>query len=413
MMNEYESLKILVVDDDPFVLKLLAHQLASVGCRAVRTFERAQAALTHIETRDVAVDMILCDLDMPQMDGVEFVRKLVRTQFTGGLVLVSGENKRILHAAEQLARAHRLRVLGALAKPVSQADLQRMLDRYLEEPTVPRSVRKSYSAEELSQAIEHGDLYCEYQPLVEVATGRLVGVETLVRWRHASDGTVYPDQFIGVAEEHGLIDRLTDLVLTQALQQCRAWRREGLYLKVSVNVSMDNMGTLSFPDAVMGKVAAAGIDASSLTLEVTESQLMKDRRSSLDILTRLRLKDIGLSIDDFGTGHSSLVQLRDVPFDELKIDRSFVHGADHDRSLRAIFNGNVAMAEQLDMRIVAEGVEDAADWGFLCATGCSLAQGYFIGRPMRPEALASWLKSWRARYRVLAAELPEDDRGPR
>jgi len=411
-MSEYESLHILVVDDDPFVLKLIAHQLASLGCRSVTTFERAQAALAHVETHDAAVDMIFCDLDMPHMDGVEFVRKLVRTQFCGGLVLVSGEDKRILHAAEQLARAHRLRVLGALAKPVSRAELQAMLDRQLEEPTLPRSVRKIYGANELGQAIAQGDLYCEYQPLVEVATGRLVGVETLVRWRHASDGAVYPDQFIGVAEEHGLIDRLTDVVLTQALEQCRSWRDEGLHLSVSVNVSMDNLGTLSFPDSVMDKVAAASIDAGSLTLEVTESQLMKDRRSSLDILTRLRLKDIGLSIDDFGTGHSSLVQLRDVPFNELKIDRSFVHGADRDRSLRAIFNGNVAMAEQLDMRIVAEGVEDAEDWAFLCATGCPIAQGYFIGRPMRPEALACWLDAWQARYKVLAGDTREDDPQP-
>lgn len=411
-MDEYEPLQIIVVDDDPFVLKLLAHQLASLGCRAVTTFDRAQTALEHVETCDAAVDMIFCDLDMPQMDGVEFVRKLVHTPFAGGLVLVSGEDKRILHAAEQLARAHRLRVLGALAKPVSQADLQRMLDRSLEEPTVPRGVRKIYSAEELGQAIEHGDLYCEYQPLVEVATGRLVGVETLVRWCHASDGTVYPDQFIAVAEEHGLIDRLTDAVLTQALQQCRSWRDEGLNLKVAVNVSMDNLGTLSFPETVMEMVTKAGVDTSSLTLEVTESRLMKDQRSSLDILIRLRLKDIGLSIDDFGTGHSSLVQLRDMPFDELKIDRSFVHGAEHDRSLRAIFTGNVAMAEQLDMRIVAEGVEDAEDWAFLRSTGCSFAQGYFIGRPMRPEALACWLSAWRERYKVLVGRTPEDDPEP-
>ena len=240
---------------------------------------------------------------------------------------------------------------------------------------------------------------------MEVQSGRLVTVETLVRWQHVNDGVVYPDQFISVAEEHGLIDALTESVLDRALHQCRRWDDdEGLKVQVAVNVSMDNLGMLRFPDMVMEKVAAAGIPVSRLTLEVTESRLMNDRISSLEILIRLRLKQVGLSIDDFGTGHSSLVQLRDVPFDELKLDRSFVHGACDDQSLRAIFSANVAMAKQLDMRVVAEGVEDADDWAFLRTSGCTLAQGYFIGRPMRPEALPGWLDCWKVRFAALGRD---------
>lgn len=400
-MDGYTQLQIIVIDDDAFALKLIARQLANLGCEDVVTFLQARRALVHLEDPHGSTDTIFCDLDMPEMDGVEFVRNLVRTSFNGGLVLISGEDKRILLAAERLARAHRLRVLGALSKPVSPVDLRRVLDRQLDNPTVPNRVRKTYTAEELARAIENGELFCEYQPLVEVQSGRLVTVETLVRWQHVNDGVVYPDRFISVAEEHGLIDALTESVLDFALNQCRRWEDEGLKVQVAVNVSMDSLVTLRFPDMVTEKAAAAGISVSRLTLEVTESRLMKDRISSLDILIRLRLKQVGLSIDDFGTGHSSLVQLRDVPFDELKIDRSFVHGACHDRSLRAIFSANAAMAEQLDMRIVAEGVENADDWAFLRTTGCTLAQGYFIGRPMRPEALPGWLDCWKVRCAAL------------
>lgn len=143
--------------------------------------------------------------------------------------------------------------------------------------------------------------------------------------------------------------------------------------------------------------AAAGLPLPNLVLEVTESKLMKDPLSALDILTRLRLKRIGLSIDDFGTGHSSLTQLRDIPFDELKVDRSFVHGAWNNGQLGAIFSANLNMAQHLGLRTVAEGVEDGKDWDFLVQAGCDMAQGYFIARPMPGTELGSWMASWRQR----------------
>ena len=153
-----------------------------------------------------------------------------------------------------------------------------------------------------------------------LATGTVAGVETLVGWRHPQDGLLFPDQFIAMEEEHGLIDALTRAVLTDALRQARLWQDAGLSLHVAVNVSMDSLAALEFPDFVAREVAKAGVPLMSLVLEVTDSRLMKDLLAPLDILARLRLKRIGLSIDDFGTGHSSLAQLRDIPFDELKMD---------------------------------------------------------------------------------------------
>jgi EAL domain-containing protein (putative c-di-GMP-specific phosphodiesterase class I) len=228
-------------------------------------------------------------------------------------------------------------------------------------------------------------------------------VEALVRWQHPKDDLVFPDQFITTAEEHGLIDELTRVVLTAALQQARIWQDAGLHLRVAVNVSMDNISSLEFPDFVARTAAKAGVPLTNLVLEVTESRLMKNPLAALDILTRLRLKHISLSIDDFGTGHSSLAQLRDIPFDELKVDRGFVHGAWRDSSLRAIFEANLGMAQQLGMKTVAEGVEDLEDWDFLCAAGCDLAQGYFIARPMPAEEIMGWLPTWESRLNKLMA----------
>ncbi|HEY8707686.1 MAG TPA: EAL domain-containing protein [Burkholderiaceae bacterium] len=306
----------------------------------------------------------------------------------------------MLQTAESLVRAHRMTVLGRLQKAVTREALAALLNPWTPHALGrPLVAKRAYRADEVRAAIANGELVNYYQPQVTVATGWVTGVEALVRWRHPTDGTVFPDQFIGVAEEHGLIDDLTAVVLRAALSQARLWRGAGLALRVAVNVSMDNLASLDFPDFVAAQAAAAGVSPEDVVLEVTESRLMKDLRTPLEVLARLRLKRFGLSIDDFGTGHSSLAQLRNFPFDELKVDRGFVHGAFADETLRAIYDASLGLARQLGMGIVAEGVEDRDDWDFLRRTGCAMAQGYFIARPMPADALPGWMQAWEVRVR--------------
>ncbi len=398
-MSAKSDIHILVLDDEPFMLMLLARQLANLGFTDVATCDNGQTALDRVDDAMHVPQLILCDLNMPGMDGVEFVRKLVEHGYTGSLILVSGEDERTLQSARKLVQAHHIEVLGSLQKPVSPQALSQLVEGWVPHAqAVRRSPRKGYGAERLAQAIQQGELFNHYQPKVSVATGEVVGVETLVRWRHPQDGMVFPDQFIGLAEAHGLIDALTAVVLAQALKDTAAWEREGLKLKVAVNVSMDNLTTLEFPERVTSAAATAAVASQSIVLEVTESQLMKDLRAPLEILTRLRMRRFRLSIDDFGTGHSSLAQLRDVPFDELKIDQSFVHGAHSNETMRAIFFASLGLAKELGMEVVAEGVEDQADWDFLQKTGCDLAQGYFIARPMPGEDVLAWVKGWRDKW---------------
>lgn len=392
-------MKILLVDDELFQLTLLAQQLANLGFSEVTCCIRASDALAALEKDINACDLVFCDLQMPELDGVEFVRHLARIAYLGHLVLVSGEDERILRTAENLARAHHLNVLGILHKPVAPESLKKILEKNLvrtaRAPKAPAP--RSFGADELQRAIAGGELVNYYQPKVELATGAVAGAECLVRWRHPEHGMVFPDQFIGVAEEHGLIDELTRAVLTAAVNQVRTWRDGGLPWRMAVNISMDNLAHVDFYDQVLAEIRQAGIAPTDLILEVTESRLMNDPLASLDILTRLRLKRISLSIDDFGTGHSSLAQLRDIPFDEFKIDRSFVHGASDNDTLRAIFDASHHVARQLGMKTVAEGVEDREDWEFLRTCGCDMAQGYFIGRPMPADELAGWLAGWEMR----------------
>jgi EAL domain-containing protein (putative c-di-GMP-specific phosphodiesterase class I) len=177
------------------------------------------------------------------------------------------------------------------------------------------------------------------------------------------------------------------------MTQAKLWRQSGLHLKVAINISMDNLSSVDFADFVAGAARAAGVAPQDIVLELTESRLMLDQRAPLEILTRLRLKRFQLSIDDFGTGHSSLTQLRDIPFDELKIDRSFVHDAWRDETALAMYYVSMALGEQLGMEVVAEGVEDSDDWDLVKRTGCDMAQGYFIARPMPADDMAGWIAS--------------------
>ena len=393
-MNQH-TIKILILDDDPFVLKLLSRMLGNLGYTSVVTRDNGRVALELVDSPDDAPNLILLDLNMPEMDGLEFVRHLVERHYTGSLILVSGEDERMQQAAEKLARAHKITVLGHLHKPATPEGLAELIGKWAPpQQDKPRAEKKVYGADELRAAIANGDLVNYYQPKVWTATGRVMGVETLVRWRHPADGMVFPDQFIGVAEAHGLIDDLTRVVLTGALAQARVWQDAGLTLIVAVNLSMDNLVSPDYTDWIAGLAAKAGVLPQTMELEVTESRLMEDLRIPLEILTRLRLKRFRLSIDDFGTGNSSLAQLRDLPFDELKIDQSFVRGAWNNEKLRAMFDSSLGLAKQLGMESVAEGVENRDDWDFVRDRGCDIAQGYFISKPMPAADLPGWIESW-------------------
>ena len=399
------AIRILVLDDESFVLKLHAHMLGKLGFTSVTTCDNGAAALAWVDVPGTIPNLILLDLNMPDMDGVQFIRKLVEHNYAGSLILVSGEAERVLKMVEKLIRAHQITVLGHLTKPVASNALAGLMERAEGRQDAPRAIKKTYGADRVRAAIFDGELLNFYQPKVALATGVVVGVEALVRWRHPDDGLVYPDQFIGIAEQHGSIDELTRVVLSAALAQAKAWQQAGLHLRVAVNVSMENLASVDFADFVGATAATAKVAPQEIVLEVTESRLMLDQRTPLEVLTRLRLKRFRLSIDDFGTGHSSLTQLRDIPFDELKIDQSFVHGAWQDATARAIYDASLAVGQQLGMTVVAEGVEDLHDWDLVRRTGCDHAQGYFIARPMPAADLVSWIASWNARLATLMEEL--------
>jgi EAL domain-containing protein (putative c-di-GMP-specific phosphodiesterase class I) len=215
-----------------------------------------------------------------------------------------------------------------------------------------------------------------------------------------------PQQFIAVAESTGLIHLITRFVFAKALAQAAVWSKAGLSVKMAVNVSVDALSSLDFADFAAEQAVLAGVAPKDIIIEVTESRLMQDLRAPLEVLTRLHLKRFQLSIDDFGTGYSSLSQLQDIPFSELKVDRSFVHRGAVDQTVRTMYDTCLGLARQLKMSTVAEGVEDKRDWEFVRASECETAQGYFVGRAMAPESILGWSAQWRER---VSRGFPEAD----
>lgn len=398
LMTNKTTIRILVLDDEPFMLKLLGQMLASLGYSSVMLCDNGRAALEQVDHADGAPNLILLDLKMPEMDGAEFVRKLVEHSYTGSLILFSGEGERVLQSAESLVRAHKITLLGRLHKPITPERLSALIVKW-EPPSQgdSRAEKKVYRTEELRAAIANGELVNYYQPQVAVASGAVVGVEVLARWRHPQYGMVLLEPFMGMADAHDL----TRVVLAGALAQARVWQDAGLTLRTAVNVAMDNLASLDFADFVVGLVAAAGVPPQTIVLEVQEVSknrlTQEDMRAPLEALTRLHLKHLCLSIDAFNTGDYSLAQLRDLPFDELKIDQRFVHCAWKDEMVQEKFDACLALARQLDMEVVADGVENLNDWNFLRRTGCGFAQGYFIADPMPADNLPGWMADWQAR----------------
>jgi EAL domain-containing protein (putative c-di-GMP-specific phosphodiesterase class I) len=248
--------------------------------------------------------------------------------------------------------------------------------------------------DELRHAIERDEFVLHYQPQVALATGSVVGVEALVRWRHPQRGLIFPGDFISRLESLGLIDQLGWLVAARGLTEIGQFlRKDGAPLTLSINVSAYSLHDLQFPDRFVSLAGKFGVPPARVILEITESGLIRELSSALDILTRLRMKQVQLSIDDFGTGYAMMQQLRHVPATELKIDQGFVRDMQSKNDARVLVQKLIEMGHELGMKVLAEGVETAEQLEMLRASGCDLVQGYFISRPLPPPELLKWLAS--------------------
>ncbi|MEO8500255.1 MAG: EAL domain-containing response regulator [Vicinamibacteria bacterium] len=395
---ERSPLRIMVIDSEALTLSLHQHILAELGFASTRTFQSGESALAHFSQGSGHPDVILLDLSMKRMDGIGFARQLVTKGYCGKLILASNEGDRVVQASIRLVQECGVAVLGHVSKPATPEQLRALLKDWQPlPPTPPPGIGRIFSRKEIAEGLQRSEFVNHYQPKVSPRTGEVEGVESLVRWDRPGEGLIPPGAFLGSLVREGFMDELTRVSFRSALSHIHGLAMEGFSLHLAFNLTAATLADVEFASFVAEEAARASVRADHIILEVTESQIIKDLRAPLEVLTRLRLLHVGVSIDDFGTGYSSLTQLQNLPFDELKIDQSFVHRAARDSMANAIYEASLQLARGLEMKAVAEGVEDRADWDLVRRSGCDLAQGYFIGRPMPASGLMAWRESWKQR----------------
>lgn len=399
-MTGVERLVVLVAEDHDFQRRTTARMLRSLGVREVLEAGDGGQALALIRGAARApVDVVVCDLDMPGMDGMELLRHLGEDNSAASVIISSEKERALLNSVHKMARAYGVRLLGVIEKPVTRAGLEELIARH--QATKPNPAHRSagnpgFSLEQILRGVQHKQFEPFFQPKVELKSGRIAGAEALARWRHPEHGVVSPHAFIALLEQSGKIDELTFLMLEKAADACRDWLERGLELTVSVNLSLVSLTDTTLADRVTQAVRSIGLDPRHMILEITETAAMTEVAPALENLARLRMRGFGLSVDDYGTGFSSLRQLTRVPFTELKIDQGFVAGCATNDALRTIVESSVQMAHRLGIKSVAEGVETQADWDALKAAVCELAQGYFIAKPMDGKLFIEFCAARRA-----------------
>lgn len=393
--ESFGGLRILVIDDQEHVRKWARRVLSSLGVSLVSEAEDGQAALALVTAPGVHFDLILCDLKMPKTDGIELIRAFSAMRLDSAVVLLSMEPERVLETSALLAEEQGLRVLGAVGKPLTVEKIAPLLAATLSDAAPDAAAATAYAHDDIRAALTSGALHLLYQPKIAMATGRISGVEALARWKHPEFGLVGPEVFVAICEESApLGDWLLDFVLREALTFAQRSREAGLDLDVAVNVHARAFDNISLPEKVEGLAKTYGSPPNRITLEITERSVAEDAIRMLDVAARLRLKGFNLAIDDFGTGHSGLAQLRRLPFNQLKIDRQFVHGSAESSTKRSVVEASIALARNLKMTSVAEGVQQRPEWDLLQQLGCEEMQGFFTGRPMTEEGFSAWATQW-------------------
>ncbi|HEY5801128.1 MAG TPA: EAL domain-containing response regulator [Burkholderiaceae bacterium] len=415
MNTNWNEQTALVVEDSGVQRAYLVKILLEVGFGTVLEAENGTQAMQLLEATSMApIALVLTDLEMPEMDGIELIRRLNGSGALRNLIVVSGRDPRLLDIVERMASdSARFRLLGTLTKPVQTGELLRLLHASQQQLAVSHAHPKAQaiSLADIEEGIRQREFVPYFQPKVAVATGELKGVEALARWLRPGTGLIMPDSFIPALEGTEAMEPFTLLMAEETLKSLSHFHQHGMPdLTASINLSAQSLSKRSFITRLLALVDSYRIAPRLVIWEVTETMLMENLNESLGNLAQLGLKGYGLAMDDYGIGYSSIQQFSRCPFTELKIDRSFVRDAASRRNRRVVLENAVELGQRLGVATVAEGVETRGDWDLLRTLGCDLAQGYLIAKPMPAADLVAWRRSTRMQLKSLGAGLGEESR---
>ena len=383
--------RVLIIDDDERVLKYMSLMIQQSGFEVVVS----NTITPNLFAELGASDFVFVDMQMPDMDGIQVLEILSRHGVKSRIVPMSGSHVEVLETAERIARRNGLSVAGFLKKPFRQIELRRILDEVPAEPQRQKGRRplpSEINVEDVVAGLERGEFDTYLQPIINLVTRKAIGYEALARWQSEKFSLVSPDRFIGLAARNGLLPRLTQQLANRALTYSAAMRARGLPWKVSLNLGMEDFVDGALPEKLAALVAQHGLPAHSLTVELTESSATQNETRLLEILARIRLKDIDLAIDDFGTSYSSLERLAWIPFTSLKIDMRFISEITTSSTARIIVESAIKLAKRLKLNTVAEGIETEAQLEILKGLGCDRGQGWLFARAMDFHSAIDWIE---------------------
>jgi EAL domain-containing protein (putative c-di-GMP-specific phosphodiesterase class I) len=389
---------LLAFDDDQEIVDTIC----AIGVRAgFRTASSTSSDRLRDLVESSKPDVVVLDLQMPGVDGVSALRYLADANCRAKIFLVTGMDERTIASAEQYGMRRGLSVFGTLQKPFDPDELLERFER-------AHAAIRPLTPTDLEQAIENGELVVHYQPIIRRFadnTWDVAAVEALLRWNHPVRGLLTPDSFLSMGEAHGLSRAMTDFVLQRGIEQLKGWEAQRIRVGLRVNVSAGLISDLAFPDRLERMLIEQALDPEALALEITETGMLEQTPEAFDILTRLRIKNIGLAIDDFGIGYSSLTQLFRMPFNEMKIDRSLVGRIIESKEASIMVDALVSLAHKLNLTVCAEGVENRATLEELGRFGADMAQGYFVSTPVPPADIPQIISHWDAQQRPQAQKL--------
>jgi EAL domain-containing protein (putative c-di-GMP-specific phosphodiesterase class I)/CheY-like chemotaxis protein len=385
------GLRFLVVEDQGFQRWTLEQMLRNMGAAEVFSAENGERALEIVRSAQPPIDVIVTDLKMPGMDGIEFIRHVGEAISSAAFLLVSEQDPSLLASVAAMTEAYGVRLLQALRKPVTRQKLAAAIARF-REPAAASEAFHAFSLGEIDAGIRNREFVPFFQAKIALATGSVAGAEALARWRHPQLGVVLPASFVHVLESSGKMDAMTLSMLEQSAVACRGWRERGFPTTVSVNVSLTSLSDVGLADRLDNAASLHGLQPADVVLEVTETAATSHLAHVLENLARLRMKGFGLSIDDYGTGYASMQQLARVPFTELKIDRSFVQSAVGGGSGRAMLESSLEIAAKLGIAAVAEGIASEEQLQLVRSLGCPLGQGNYLVEPLPADEFALMLE---------------------
>ncbi|OIN47328.1 EAL domain-containing response regulator [Pseudomonas costantinii] len=387
-------LRVLVLEDHLFQRSVAVSLLKQLGCGEVLEAANGSEAMAVLQ-RAGSVDVVVCDLQMDGMDGLEFIQRISATGQVGAIIVSSGLPWDVRRAVRQMGALLGMNMLGDVGKPLQAEALQPLLELALSQrpaECAALSTPEIADEQEVRQAILDQQLEAYYQPKFDLRSGAALGVEVLVRWNHPLKGILSPAVFLPAMERSGLMDQLLFTLMQQALSLQRQAKGQGLSLDLAFNLQAAQLADAGLTAHIKGILTAYQAPCFGITFELTESGLLEVPAVSLENLVRLRMMGCRLSIDDFGAGFSSLQRLCQLPFNEIKLDAEFVRGLAHEPRCRAVIGSTLALGQTLSMSVVVEGIETAEQQRQLLELGCTQGQGYWHARPMSGADLLRWLQ---------------------